>query len=206
MNKSIIAIAGSAGSGKDTLADLFVERDGYQKASFAGALKDLVRQILGREIDKATDRELLVDTGEYLKGGLRYDYVEKYKHLNPNRHIGGFLYDYTHLLPYFYTQEFWARLLADKINDGNKWIISDMRFRSELNSIKSVDGVTLALVVPRPVREARLIARDGSFKPGIWEARSETEWKKLKYDGVIFAGATKAPDTIYQEVKKWLNS
>ena len=206
MDKRVIAIAGSAGSGKDTLADLLVERDGYRKASFAAALKVVVRNILGREINKATDRELLVDTGEYFKGIGIHEYPEKYKHLQPGLQIGRFLADKTHLYPYFYTQEFWARLLADSINDDSKWVVADMRFESELNSIKAIGGATLALYVPRRIREERLKARDGGFKPGIWEARSETEWRRLNYDHGIYADSTKTPDDIYQEVKKWLNS
>jgi len=51
--KSIVALCGFAGSGKDTVADILVNSYGYTKVSFASPLKDAVAAIF------KWDRELL---------------------------------------------------------------------------------------------------------------------------------------------------
>jgi hypothetical protein len=43
----IIGLVGFIGSGKGTVADLLVERHGYNKESFAGSVKDAVSTIFG---------------------------------------------------------------------------------------------------------------------------------------------------------------
>ena len=47
MSRSVIAISGWRGSGKDTAADFLVGEFGYQKLSFAAPLKDLVAETYG---------------------------------------------------------------------------------------------------------------------------------------------------------------
>lgn len=46
---TIIAICGFQGSGKDTLADIFVNKHNFIKFSFASATKDVVSSLLGWE-------------------------------------------------------------------------------------------------------------------------------------------------------------
>ena len=54
---SLIAICGFQGSGKDTLANILIEK-GYTKVSFAGLLKDVVATIF------SWNRDLLEGTTE----------------------------------------------------------------------------------------------------------------------------------------------
>ena len=53
-----IAIAGKMGSGKSYLADIIVEKFHYQKAAFAGRVKELASELFGME---NKDRDLLIN-------------------------------------------------------------------------------------------------------------------------------------------------
>ena len=53
---SLIAICGFQGSGKDTLANILIEKYGYTKVSFGGILKDAISIIFN------WDRDLLEGT------------------------------------------------------------------------------------------------------------------------------------------------
>jgi len=51
----LIGIAGSKGSGKDTMADYLCDRYQYQKRAFADPIKDLCRSLFHLSMDQLTD-------------------------------------------------------------------------------------------------------------------------------------------------------
>lgn len=189
INKDIVIIGGFAGSGKDTLAASICSVYGHKRISLADPLKDLARRCLDREIDKKTDRNFLIGLGQYMRGIDQKKFNDEYGFRN-SKHIARFLLENKACYQYFWTPEFWAQIVKFQVNDGSKWIIPDMRFKSEFNVLKSLSPFSVGLVVPREVCENRLIARDGGFPPNLWESVSEKEWQFLPYTMLLVADDT----------------
>ena len=130
----LIGISGKAHSGKDTVADILVNRYGFIKMAFADSLKGLVQQHYGfKKEDLWTDykteevRRILQGTGELIKS-LEGD-------------------------------NFWIHQVQEKMVYRSMtagWIprvvISDVRFQNEKNFIKGCSGITIK--IERPDNEA----------------------------------------------------
>ena len=86
----ILGLSGKAGSGKDTMADFLVTRYGFEKASFAYALKSLCVNLGWNGQKDEAGRKLLQDLGTVLR---TYDKdfwlrpVVSYIAKNPHKHI-----------------------------------------------------------------------------------------------------------------------
>ena len=130
----LIGISGKAHSGKDTVADILVNRYGFTKMAFADSLKGLVQQHYGFKkedlwMDYKTEevRRILQGTGELIKS-LEGD-------------------------------NFWIRQIQKKIvyrsmsaGWDNRVVISDVRFPNEKKFIKGCSGITIR--IDRPDNEA----------------------------------------------------
>lgn len=138
----IIGLVGFIGSGKDTVAKEFVQR-GCVQDSFAGPLKDLCSSIFGWE------RSLLEgDTLESREFRETPDMFWTKKLGVPNftprlalQLIG------TDVLRKNFSQDIWLNSLEYRIRKQNQnspcTVVSDARFRNELDLIKDMGGVII---------------------------------------------------------------
>ena len=138
----IIGITGFIGSGKDTVANMFVER-GCVHDSFAAPLKDLCASIFGWE------RSMLEgDTVESRDFRETPDMFWTKKlgvpHFTPRlalQLLG------TEVLRNHFDQDIWLNSLEYRIRKQNAnapcTVVSDARFRNELDLIKNMGGVVI---------------------------------------------------------------
>ena len=134
----IVGLVGFIGSGKDTVAKQFVQQ-GCVQDSFAGPLKDMCSTVFG------WDREMIegetVDSRDFRETP---DIFWSKKLGIPNftprlalQLIG------TEVLRNHFSQDIWLNSLEYRIrrnNETNCVVISDARFRNELDLIKSMGG------------------------------------------------------------------
>lgn len=135
---SLIAICGFQGSGKDTLANILIEK-GYTKVSFAGLLKDVVATIF------SWNRDLLEGTTK--KSRKWRETVDEWwaNRLNiPNltpryvlQQIG------TDVLRNHFHQDIWVAAIERKISNMSGVVITDCRFPNEIDMIKKLNGSIL---------------------------------------------------------------
>ena len=133
--KKIVAINGFIGSGKDTISNVFIE-NGFERLSFAGTLKDIVSVLFG------WDRDMLEGTTS--ESRKQREIPDKYWSdklgltVTPRwalQHIG------TEVFREHFSTEIWIYALERKIMNTNKnIIITDARFKNEIELIKSLGG------------------------------------------------------------------
>jgi len=136
---SIIALCGFHGAGKDTLANILVEKFGYTKISFAGILKDVVAIIFD------WDREML--EGNTTKSRLWREEIDTWwanrlniPKLTPRwilQHIG------TDVLRNHFHKDIWIACIEKKISKLAGVVITDARFENEINTIKNLGGIII---------------------------------------------------------------
>jgi len=137
----IVGLVGFIGSGKDTVAKQFVQQ-GCVQDSFAGPLKDMCSTVFG------WDREMIEgETVESRDFRETPDIFWSKKLGIPNftprlalQLIG------TEVLRNHFSQDIWLNSLEYRIrrnNETNCVVISDARFRNELDLIKSMGGVII---------------------------------------------------------------
>ncbi len=126
----IVALAGKAGSGKTTASEAF-EKTGFKKLSFAKPLKNLVK-ILNPLLDEKTRvQDALAKLGER---ATKEAYPE-----------------YRRLLQIFgneasksvFGKDVWVDLLIGSIEDGEAYIIDDMRFAVEAEALRKLGAVMI---------------------------------------------------------------
>lgn len=223
--KSNIAIIGSMGSGKTTIAQRLVQDFGYQKFSFAKEVKDIFNLIYKRPINKGkgTDRETLQDIGRifklYKKDLQRDDYYK----------IQSWIQESQEFLKYFMEQlsadeldcalifnpDFYLDVLMlndefdNQMINGNV-VIDDMRFFNEGDNFhqykswddKIVKNIIIKLNCPQDVVEKRLIERDSKFDLNWLKDVSETSWQSIKHNFEV--DATQSIDQIMEEIKSFI--
>lgn len=132
MLPQVIGINGFAGSGKDTVAEYFINEHGYQKFAMADAVKDVLAILFG------WDRKMLQgDTPESRIWREQLDpwWTEKLgKPFSPRiamQQIG------TDLFRNHFNQDIWCMIIENKILQcNNKVVITDLRFYNELLTAK----------------------------------------------------------------------
>lgn len=139
---NLIGICGFIGSGKDTVAKLFVEQ-GCVQDSFAAPLKDMCASIFGwqREMlegDSMDSREFRETQDLYWTRKLGID------HFTPRlalQLLG------TDIMRTHFSQDIWLNSLEYRIRrqrqDELCVVVSDARFKNELNLIKELGGVVI---------------------------------------------------------------
>jgi len=133
---NIIAICGFQGAGKDTLANILVEKYGYTKLSFAGILKDIVAIIFN------WDRKLL--EGDTIESRKWREQIDEWwsnrlciKNLTPRyilQTIG------TDVFRNHFHPDIWIASIEKKLSNYNKIVITDCRFPNEIDIIKKYGG------------------------------------------------------------------
>jgi hypothetical protein len=133
---TIIAICGFQGAGKDTLANILIEKHGFVKLSFAGAVKDVAACIFG------WDREMLEGTTP--ESRKKREIVDEWwaNRLNiPNLTPRWVLQNFgTELFRYHFHPEIWVACVEKKISNYKNVVITDCRFPNEINTIKKLGG------------------------------------------------------------------
>ena len=134
----IIGICGKKESGKDTVGDYIVSHyTGYEKLSFAGALKQICKILY----PFLTDNQL---SDHKLKEKIEVDTLQNQSPRMIMQRVG------TDLFRTHYDKNIWIRILNDSIrrriqeNQSSKFVITDVRFQNELEYILSTfEDVTI---------------------------------------------------------------
>jgi len=172
---SLIAICGFQGSGKDTLANILIEK-GYTKVSFAGLLKDIVSIIF------SWDRDLLEGNTE--KSRKWREEVDEWwsnrlniSNLTPRyilQHIG------TDIFRNHFHQDIWVAAIERKISNLSGVVITDCRFPNEIELIKKLNG---SLIHIHRGEIPSWFGNEKAFPKNIHI--SELLWTKYKFDKTI---------------------
>lgn len=143
MNRFVVAMSGWRSSGKDTTADYLVAQHGFQKLSFAAKLKDMVSNTYGvprEDLDSPTKKEMplvslpVIPTDRFtetvhtlLRSELQSGYWTPRALCILEGSIKRSVYS-----------NFWVRTVAAEImnNPEQSYVISDMRYLSEVDTLK----------------------------------------------------------------------
>lgn len=142
-----IALCGFSGAGKDTIADILVKNHGFKKVNFASALKDVLSAIFG------WDRTML--EGVTVEDRIKRETVDEWwsKHLGiPNltprmMMIGigtGLFRDKFH-------PDIWVKSVERKLCFEDNIVITDCRFKNEINMVKSYGCKLIFIERNKPV-------------------------------------------------------
>lgn len=139
MERKIVAINGTIGSGKDTFAKVFIN-EGYHRVSFAESLKDAVSVIFG------WDREMLEGNTDESRA-IREQEDEFWSHkmgrpVTPRwvlQNLG------TDVLRKHFHDNIWLFSLEKRIlnSDSDKIIITDCRFPNEIQLVRDKSGIII---------------------------------------------------------------
>lgn len=176
----IIGICGLIGSGKGTVADILVETHGFQKLSFADALKDGVASMFN------WPRHMLEgDTDESRVWREQEDAFwskEMGRSVSPRlvlQLIG------TEAMRVGFFDGIWVSIVKQKIvhNPNTNWVLPDTRFPNEIAMLQSVGGQVWRIKRGSdPHWFGRYVRRDRkphSIHPSEWA------WAKSNFDHVI---------------------
>lgn len=131
---TIIGLVGSAGSGKDTLANYLINQYNFQKYSFASSLKDAIASIFN------WDRNLLEgDTEISRKFRETKDDFWKISPREAMQTIG------TDLFRNHFDPDIWVKSLILKIKDQKNIVISDCRFENEVKALKNIGAIIIKI-------------------------------------------------------------
>jgi len=137
---NIIGLVGFIGSGKDTVANMFVQNHGCVQDSFAAPLKDLCSTIFG------WDRHLLA--GETVESRDFRETPDLYwtKKLNIDNFTPRLALQLmgTEVLRNHFHEDIWLNSLEYRLRKRHteqpRVVVSDARFRNELSLVKSMNG------------------------------------------------------------------
>lgn len=137
MERKIIAINGTIGSGKDTFSQVFIDA-GFHRVSFAETLKDAVSAIFG------WDREMLEGSTEESRK-IR-EMPDPYWSAKMNRPVTPrwVLQNFgTDVCRRYFHDNIWVFSAENKIRniDTDKVIITDCRFPNEIKMIRENNGI-----------------------------------------------------------------
>jgi hypothetical protein len=163
----LIGISGPIGSGKDTVADYLVSKYGFERKSFAAALKKLCSLLtdLPLEIFETRDGKASKVLNQSMTAG---QLLQK---------LGNGLREAVH-------PNVWCDAVLNDYKD-QYWVISDLRYPNELAEIKRLGGIVIRLEGdPEKIREKNIDGRD-------LNASSETALNDAKFDYVIINNKSK---------------
>jgi hypothetical protein len=154
MNKIMIGLSGKISSGKDSFADIAVDRFGFKKLSFAGLLKEEVKEFLHKFKISFTedniygtqlDKEQVISFPEY------FDYssmVEEYPFLAMKCRDLTFRY----LLQLWGTEyrraqdpDYWIKAFNKQAQQYPFVVCSDLRFKNEYEYFRSIEAVCVRI-------------------------------------------------------------
>lgn len=209
MEKKIgLAAFGPIGSGKTFTAQKIKEIYGERAEifSFANPLKAFAEEMLGRPINKATDRLFVSHVGQGIRSDiLKFmgpDYLKEFlfqstniemfstehEHLEFRNRIRLGVKKFTSNNPSWGKLNFWVELLIEEINNSNCEIaiVDDLRFKAEYDALCDAGFNFVKMQCPENLRVARIIARDGKYNPETEQHPSELEWPKFPRSYVLY--------------------
>ena len=137
-----IGIIGSIGSGKDTVGNYLVEHNGFIKESFAGTLKDVCASVFSwprhlLEGDTEESREWRDTVDEWWSHNLK---IVSFTPRLALQLIG------TEVFRAHFNDAIWQKSLEYRmhgVHAGKDVVITDCRFKNEIDMIKSNDGLII---------------------------------------------------------------
>ena len=177
---SLVAICGFQGAGKDTLADILVDKYGYTRLSFAGAVKDIAAVVFG------WDREML--EGRTPESRKQREIVDEWwakrlsiPHLTPRWVLQNFGTD---LFRNHFHQDIWIACIEKKISRYEKVVITDCRFPNECTMIRKMGG-KLIHIYRHNLPEWFDEYKNGKSEPPKDLHPSEWAWIRNEFDIII---------------------
>ena len=136
---NIIAFAGKSESGKDTIGELLIKNNNYERHAFGDSVKETCRAIF-----KFTNEQLY---------GNKKDVIDKFWGIKPRdafQFVGtDMCRNQMHKLIPSIGENIWVRSLEreilNAIESNKKIIVTDVRFQNELDLIKKLGGVVIRI-------------------------------------------------------------
>ena len=159
----VIALCGYKRSGKDTIAD-YIQKYGYKKVSIAEPLKGICKTLFDLTEEQVDGKEkecVLQEYGVTPRALMQFFGTEIMQ------------YKMQELCP-FIGRRFWVDRLLKSLNEKQLYVISDLRFIHEYESIKKMFGESFIVicVCNKNIKE-------------LDEHVSEQEWKHIKYNHIM---------------------
>jgi hypothetical protein len=168
--RTIIGICGAAGSGKDAVAAVLIERAGFQKRSFAEALRKEVRRALN---ETAYRKSIWYEMPDIVRDWLCE--CQAIGDLNPWRKptstpMRGLLQTFGTEFRRAQDPDYWVKRESESLPQSGRFVYTDVRFWNEYRLIRQLSGIVWR--VERP------------GVPGNGHI-SETFWPHFAADAVI---------------------
>ena len=173
----IISICGFQGAGKDTLANILIEKYGFVKISFASTIKDIAAIIFD------WDRNMI--EGDTIESRKWREQVDEWwsKRLNiPNltpryilQHFG------TELFRTHFHQDIWVACVEKKLSKYKNVVITDCRFPNEINTVRKFNSKLIHIYrgnLPEWFNDVKYGEKD----PPCRLHASESSWIKNEFD------------------------
>lgn len=169
----VIGLCGRLGTGKDTVADMLERDHGFQRASFAGVLKDVVAAAFG------WDRDLLEGrTEESRVWREQPDSFWSGALIKPGFTPRAALQIWgTEVVRDGFHQDFWLRALERGIvrgKYGNRVVVTDCRFPNECALIRGMGGTVACIQRGAEPSWERAVREQGQEPSDVH--RSEWSW------------------------------
>lgn len=190
---TIVAFGYKAGVGKDTAADYLVSEYGFTKTAFAKNLKDCCMHVFGLSNDQVYDAELKqkelptpisFDIWNYF---YILDWMAKFIHKDLTNHklaldcIGTKLKTPRDVLQFVGTEvmrahckDYHVSSCFSSMDDGLDYVITDVRFVNEAESVIEHGGVCINVVAPEQKMTAQNKAHSSEVDMDGWFGWSET--------------------------------
>lgn len=137
--KKIIGITGLKGSGKDTIGDIICKNFDFQKVAFADKLKDIVSVLFDWDRKMLSgftpeDRAIREQPDEFWSKKFEKEFTPRMA----LQKIG------TEVMRNNLDKSIWVYCLERKlINENSNFVITDVRFRNEIEMIKRLGGTII---------------------------------------------------------------